>query len=86
MTCDPSRRPSNERVRLNTDVNALIWIECASCLGDGWHFPYRGRPTRKITCGACDGLGRRQILAVHRAPTERIVPAPPSGSEFTKGN
>ena len=72
---DPSRRPSNERSLL-PPVDALIWIECGSCLGDGWHYPWRGRQSWKYACPTCEGRGRRQIPALLRRPEDRIVAAP----------
>lgn len=72
MTRDPARRPSNERARV-AGVSSLVWVECGSCFGDGWHWPYRGRPTRKITCAACSGQGKRQIPALERRPDDPIV-------------
>lgn len=75
MAGDPSRRPSNDRIRV-AGLEASVWIECGSCFGDGWHWPHRGRPTRKVTCATCSGVGRRQISALERAPHDRIVPAP----------
>lgn len=81
MAGDPSRRPSNERVRVAADVNTLVWIECVSCLGDGWHYPLggfidRARRSRKITCATCGGRGARQVPLIQCEPGERIVPAP----------
>jgi hypothetical protein len=81
MPGDPSRRPSNERVRVDVDLNALVWVECASCLGDGWHYPMRGvvdrgPKNRKITCVACGGLGAKQVPAIHLQPGDRVITAP----------
>lgn len=81
MAGDPSRRPSNERVRVAADMNAIVWIECASCLGDGWHYPMggivdRSRKSRKITCATCGGRGARQVTMIQCSPGARIVAAP----------
>lgn len=82
MSRDPSRRPSNERIRVAGNANAVVWIECPVCLGDGWHYPQRGLmldrlpPTRKLTCVACSGLGAQQIPRIQLGPDARTVPAP----------
>ena len=82
MKGDPSHRPSNERVRVIGHVDALVWVECASCLGDGWHYPQIGvmldrlPPTRKLTCMTCAGTGARQVAAITLSPGARIVSAP----------
>lgn len=82
MSRDPSRRPSKDRIRVAGDANAIVWVECTYCLGDGWHYPGsflmpdRSRPTHKQRCYLCDGLGARQIAALLRGPHAKIVPAP----------
>lgn len=80
MAGDPTRRPSNERVRV-AGVTAMIWIECRSCFGDGWSWPHRGRPTRKITCQSCGGIGRRQIPALQRMPNDRVLAGPSAAGQ-----
>lgn len=91
MMRDPSRRPSNQRVRIAGDINAMVWVECSSCLGDGWHYPMataivdRARKSRKITCVACSGLGARQFARLQCGPGARIV-APPKGHIFEEGD
>lgn len=72
MAGDPTRRPSNERTRVD-GVGTMVWIECRSCFGDGWSWPHRGRPTRKITCLSCGGSGRRQIAAIECSPSDKIL-------------
>lgn len=81
MAGDPSRRPSHDRVRVAADVNAVVWIECASCLGDGWHYPMggvvdRARKSRKITCASCGGHGARQVPLIQCSPGARVVATP----------
>lgn len=79
---DPSRRPSDERVRFDVDFDELVWVECTSCLGDGWHYPMprgiadRIPKNRKITCGPCGGLGAVQARKIECGPRARVVPAP----------
>jgi hypothetical protein len=76
MSADPSRRPSDARVRIAGDINAPVWVECWFCLGDGWHYPEQGLKNRKIRCGVCEGRGARQTLAILTSPNSRIVGAP----------
>ncbi|MHA0333681.1 hypothetical protein [Sphingomonas aquatilis] len=82
MIGDPARRPSKERVRLAGHVDALVWVECSTCLGDGWHHPQVGvmldrlPKTRKLTCAACSGAGARQVPQIQLAPGAITVPAP----------
>lgn len=77
MSGDPSRRPSNDRIRVSADVNAVVWVECFYCLGDGWHFPVRdSRHMRKARCGICDGLGARQRPLLLCGRSDRLVSAP----------
>ncbi|EJL23962.1 hypothetical protein [Novosphingobium sp. AP12] len=82
MPSDPSRRPSNDRVRLEVDFDALVWVECSSCLGDGWHYPMargiadRLLKNRKVTCQLCSGLGAVQARKIECGPNIRVVPAP----------
>lgn len=82
MRGDPSRRPSNERVRMPGHVTDKVWVECNYCLGDGWHYPQVGvmldrlPPTRKLTCRTCDGLGARMVTVLEVGAAERVVPAP----------
>jgi len=81
MARGPSRRPSNDRVRIAGNLDDLVWVECRQCLGDGWHYPMRGvadrQPnTQKFECTGCRGKGARQQLAIHCGPDSRIVPGP----------
>ena len=86
MSGDPSRRPSNERVRVDININATFWIQCETCLGDGWHYPTSGlsgqldgAPKRfKVECKVCTGLGARQIPSLHFGPGMTRV-RPPAG-------
>ena len=82
MSGDPSRRPSNERMRIGGDANDLVWVKCSYCLGDGWHYPGhsmmpdRSRKTHKQTCGYCGGSGARQLPKLLCGPDTKIVAAP----------
>lgn len=77
MSGDPARRPSNERIRVQTALDAVVWVECAACLGDGWNYPGPPRPkSRKYTCEVCEGRGANQRLALHCGPNSKIVSAP----------
>lgn len=76
MTGDPSRRPSNERTPIGGDLNAVVWIECPICLGDGWHMPPAYARPKKHKCGNCDGLGARQVQRILLGRKAKIVPAP----------
>lgn len=84
MVGDPSRRPSANRERINVDLSAIVWVECITCLGDGWHYPMvggfldRARKSRKVTCIYCGGLGARQMAAIQCPPGIPTVP-PPKG-------
>ncbi len=82
MTGDPARRPSSARVRLPS-VDAKVWVECGSCFGDGW-FRVESWHRRKSSCAACGGTGRRQIAAIERSPSDRIVTAPPIWATSTQ--
>lgn len=90
MTGDPTRRPSSERVRMAGHVDALVWVECPTCLGDGWHYPQVGvmldrlPKTRKLTCAACSGLGARQVPQIQLAPGAVVVP-PPTSRNLRRG-
>jgi hypothetical protein len=82
MPTDPSRRPSSERVRVEVNFDALVWLECGNCLGDGWTFnghnfaPDRTRSTRKNTCSFCGGLGATQVKSICCGPQSRVVTEP----------
>lgn len=82
MAGDPSRRPSNERVRFDMKLDAKVWLECSNCLGDGWTFnghhfrPDATRSVAKITCAYCAGLGAVQVETICCGPNSRIVSEP----------
>jgi len=82
MPPDPTRRPSNQRVRHHVDFDAMVWVECGNCLGDGWHYPLatpfvdRARKSAKHTCEACAGLGAIRVRKIECWPSARIVAAP----------
>lgn len=90
MTGDPSRRPSNDRIKLVVDFDEIVWVECASCLGDGWHYPMPNKPfdrlpkTRKVTCEPCKGLGAVEARKIECGRHARIVPAP-KGAPIASG-
>lgn len=92
MPIDPSRRPSSNRVRLDVQFDAMVWLECDYCCGDGWH--YAGHPLgpggkkslAKIPCGICDGKGATQVAAICCGPNSRIVPAPSGWAAIKTGS
>ncbi|MBB4857181.1 hypothetical protein HNO88_000488 [Novosphingobium chloroacetimidivorans] len=89
MSGDPSRRPSNERVRVNVSLDAEVWIECTACLGDGWTLNgrfYQPRDARKLTCQRCKGHGAERVLAIHRHPNSRIIPGPTGWAATKSGS
>lgn len=57
-------------------VDAVVWVECGNCLGDGWVYGNREVHLKKFTCAACAGLGARETAAIYCSPSSRIVPAP----------
>ena len=91
MPVDPSRRPSNMRVRHAVDFHEMVWVECENCLGDGWHYPMatafidRAKKSRKITCEPCGGLGARRVRRIECRSGCRIV-SQPSGHDHQDEN
>ncbi len=75
-TGDLSRRPSNERVRVEVAFDAMVWVECDFCCGDGWHLTRAERAPAKITCGVCHGVGAIQMERICCGPNSRILSAP----------
>jgi hypothetical protein len=72
MSGDPSRRPSNERVR-TAHIASTVRIQCRICLGDGWSYPAFGARRYKITCSICAGTGVAETLLLDlRADDIRI--------------
>lgn len=68
---DPSRRPSNERVRL-PHIETRIAVQCRTCLGDGWVYPSVA-PWRKGGCGECDSTGKTEILLIEKRDNDVVI-------------
>jgi len=72
MSGDPSRRPSNDRIRL-PHVNTRVVVQCRHCMGDGWHYPWFGSARWKIRCADCEGTGRSEIFLIEKHEDDVVV-------------